>query len=343
VEIIIWNLFYVGGIWLETEITKLLKIRYPIIQGGLYGIGIEPLVSAVSEAGGLGLITASSYPSKSEMIKDIERVRMRTKNPFGVNISIGIRNPMDEFVDGICESGVPIVFTSGYSPEKYIRQLKKQNITVIHVVPNLKFAKKAESIGCDAVVAVGYECGGHPGLEETSTMHLIPQLVDELKIPVIAAGGIYDGRGLAAALSLGADGVQMGTRFVMTEESPLHTDIKSIFKLAGTNDTTIIKKTLGKPARVFNSEAAKKVLRLESKGCRIEELLEIIGGESYHEMLETGDINKGVISLGKCIAYIDDIISVKSLIETVIEEAEKSFARINKLDMTNEKRLSMKK
>jgi len=314
---------------LKTEITKLLGIKFPIIQGGLQGLGKEPLVSAVSEAGGLGLITAGSFPSKKEMQEDIERVRANTDKPFGVNIAIGIRKPMDEYVEGVIESGVKIVFTSGYSPAKYMDQLKTAGIKVIHVVPSVKFAKKAEELGCDGVVIVGYECGGHPGVDEVTSMILIPEVVKAVKIPVIAAGGFKDGQGLLSALSLGAQGIQMGTRFVMSKESPLPNLIKEQLINAKLNDTVMVKRSINKPNRVYKNKAALQTLELEKSGASIDQLLPLIGGEAYKKLLETADIDAGILSIGQVIGRIDDCPSVKEIIDSILNEADQTLKIVN--------------
>lgn len=313
----------------QTGITKLLGIKYPIIQGGLQGLGREPLVSAVSEAGALGLITAGTYSTKREMINDIELVRKRTNKPFGVNLAIGIRKPMDEYVEGVIESGINIVFTSGYSPAKFMDPLKKAGVKVIHVVPSVKYAKKAEELGCDGVVIVGYECGGHPGADEVTSLVLIPKVVESVNIPVIAGGGFADGKGLVAALSLGAEGIQMGTRFVMSRESPLPENIKNHLKKASLNDTLIIKRSINKPNRVYKNEAALKVLELEDRNAKIEELLPIIGGEAYRKLIQEGDINAGILSIGQVIGRINQFPSVKEIIEDIVIEAESVMKKIN--------------
>lgn len=315
----------------ETKITELFQIEYPIIQGGLQGLGTSSLVIAVSQAGGLGLITAGSYPNKYAMLQDIKKVRDRTDKPFGVNIAIGIRRSMDEFVEGAIEGGVPIVFTSGANPEKYMEKLKEARIKVVHVVPSLRFAKKAEKIGCDAVVALGYECGGHPGLNDTTSMVLTPKIAKELSIPVIAAGGFSDGKGLLAALSLGAGGIQMGTRFLAVKENPIHIKIKNRLIDLEANDTSIIKHSINKPARVMKTEVSEKIIELESQGCTVEQLLPYIGGEAYKELIETGDVSQGVISLGQVVENIDNIPSVTELINIIVDEAQTELARLNRL------------
>ncbi|HLQ98625.1 MAG TPA: nitronate monooxygenase [Candidatus Dormibacteraeota bacterium] len=313
---------------MNNKVTELLGVKYPIIQGGLFQLGKSSLVSAVAEAGGFGLITAGSYKNKQQMLDDIDRVKQKTDQPFGVNIAIGIRQDMDEYVEGVIEAEIPVVFTSGYSPKKYMRQFMDNNIKVFHVVPNVKFAKKAEELGCSGVVAVGRDCGGHPGKNAKSIQHLIPEIVSSVNIPVIAAGGFYNGKGLAMAQILGAEAVQYGTRFVMTAECPLHENIKQLFLTATDEDTTIIKKSIGKPNRVYKSLVSDKVLELEAQKVSIEELLPYIGGKAYKRMLQTGDINNGVISLGNCIGFIEDIPTVGKLMQNLVKEYEKAIHRL---------------
>ncbi|OLO28668.1 nitronate monooxygenase [Alkalihalophilus pseudofirmus] len=312
----------------RTKITEMFGIKYPVIQGGLQGLGTSPLVAAVSKAGALGLITAGSYKDKQEMKKDIQCVRQQTSAPFGVNIAIGIRREMDEFIDGVIEERVPIVFTSGSNPEKYMSRLKAAGVKVIHVVPSVKFAKKAEAIGCDAVVIVGYECGGHPGLADNTSLTLIPKVVQELSIPVIAAGGFSDGKGLVAALSLGAEAVQMGTRFLATQENPVHDLVKRKIVELDETSTAIVKRSIRKPMRVMKTEVSEKVIELENHGASLEEIMPYIGGTSYKKLIEDGDLTQGVISLGQVVGMIHDIPTVQGLIKQIMTEA---FERVNHL------------
>lgn len=303
---------------IETKITQMLGIRYPIIQGGLQGLGTSPLVSAVSNAGGLGLITAGSYETKKEMLEDIELTKKLTNKPFGVNIAIGIRRPMDEFVEGVIESGVKIVFTSGNNPEQYMDDLKKANVKVIHVAPSVRFAKKAESLGCDAVVVNGYECGGHPGKEDTTSLTLIQKAVKELSIPVIASGGFSTGKSVLAAVALGAGAVQMGTRFLMSKEVRLHKNIKDYLVNLSETDTVLVKKSIGKTARVMKTNHSIELEKLEKQGATFEEIFPYISGESYKELIDTGNLNTGVIALGQTIGLIDEVKTVSEIIEEIV-------------------------
>lgn len=313
----------------KTDITKLFNIKYPIIQGGLQGLGKEYLVSAVSNAGGLGLLTAGSYSDKESFKKAIHAVREKTDHSFGVNITIGIRQPMDEFVEAVIEEEVPIVFTSGYNPDRFMKEFKRAGIVVTHVVPSVRFAKKAEEIGCDAVVIVGYECGGHPGNEDVSSLILTQRAVQEVQIPVIAAGGFSTGNSLLAALALGASGIQMGTRFLLTEESPLHTNIKEEMIRLHETDTVLVKKSINKPMRVMKTELSQKVVEMERNHCTLEELLPYVDGQSYKKLIDNGDLNAGVISLGQTVGLINQIDTVEEVIEKMITGASVQLRRLN--------------
>ncbi|RNF40333.1 nitronate monooxygenase [Planococcus salinus] len=305
---------------IQTKITEMFDIQYPIIQGGLQGLGTSELVAAVSNAGGLGLITAGSYADKEEMLRDIEKTRTLTSKPFGMNAAIGIRRPMDEFIEGAIEAEVPVVFTSGNNPEQYMEQLKANGIKVVHVAPSVRFAKKAEAIGCDAVVVVGYECGGHPGKDDITTMTLTQRAVQELSIPVIAAGGISTGKAVLSAFSLGAQGVQMGTRFLTSQEIGLHPAVKEkILKMQET-DTVLVKKSINKAARVMKTENALALLELEENGATLEEIMPYISGESYKQLITGGDLGSGVIALGQSIGLVNEVKSVNEIFQEIIGE-----------------------
>ncbi|SFB22654.1 nitronate monooxygenase [Lentibacillus halodurans] len=316
---------------IHTKITELLGIKYPIIQGGLQGLGTSELSAKVSEAGGLGLITAGSFDTKEEMIHDIEKARNITNKPLGVNIATGIRKPMDQFIDGAVEADVPIVFTSGRNPEPYIEQLKNNDTIVVHVAPSIRFLKKAESIGCDAVVVNGYECGGHPGKDDVTSLTIVQKASRELSIPVIAAGGFSTGKSLLAALSLGAEGVQMGTRFLLSKESKLHPQIKQKLLCMQENDTILVKKSIGKTARVWKNERSKELADKELKGAPLDDILPYISGESYKELIVYGRTNKGVLSLGQTIGMIEEAKSVKEIIEMIIDDFKKQLEQVNQL------------
>ena len=305
---------------IETSITEMFGIKYPIIQGGLQGLGTSALVSAVSNAGGMGLITAGSYASKKDMLQDIEKTRTLTSRPFGINAAIGIRRSMDEFIEGAIEAEVPVVFTSGNNPQQYMDRLKKNNIKVVHVSPSIRFAKKAEAIGCDAVVVVGYECGGHPGQDDVTTMTLIQRAVQELSIPVIAAGGISTGKAALSAFALGAQGIQMGTRFLTSKEIGLHPFIKEQLVKMQEMDTVLVKKSINKTARVMKTKNALALLELEENGASLDEIMPYINGESYQKLIKEGNLDSGVIALGQSIGLVNEIKTVNEIFEEIIEE-----------------------
>ncbi|WP_142247924.1 NAD(P)H-dependent flavin oxidoreductase [Alkalihalobacterium alkalinitrilicum] len=312
----------------RTKITDMFNIEYPIIQGGLHMLGFPKLAAAVSNAGGLGLLTAGCYDTKIEFIKGIHETRSLTDKPFGVNIAIGLRKKMDEYVDACVEENIKIVFTAGRSPKPYLPLLKSVGIICIHVVPSVKYAIKSEQMGLDGVVIVGVECGGHPGLDEVGTIALTPRAVDELSIPVIAAGGISDGRGIIAALSLGAEAVQMGTRFVATEECEAPLEVKNAFINSKETDTVLIEKSIRNTARVIRTSTTDKVLELEARNAGIEELLPIIGGEAYRELLNTGNLKKGVLSMGQGVGLISKVESVQEVFNKLVKEAERTMKRL---------------
>lgn len=314
---------------MKTRVTELLGIKYPIILGGLQGLGRARLAAAVSEAGGLGLVTAGCFESLEELADEIALARSLTGKPVGVNISIGSRRSMDEYVDCVCHMGVPIVFTSGNSPEKYVAQLKRHHITWVHVSSAVRYAAKCERLGADAVVLVGFEAGGHPGLDEVALSVLLRKAVDTLRIPVIAAGAISDARSVVAAFALGAEGVQMGTRFVLTQESILHDRVKQALLAAGEGDTLIIERTMRKSRRVLRTSQAEKILAMEWQGATFEQLKPIVGGEAYLETILQGRMDRGVVSTGQCVGTIDDVPTVAELIREMVEGIPLVVSRLN--------------
>ena len=310
----------------ETRLTKLLGIKYPIIQGGLQWLATAQLASAVSEAGGLGIISSLSFPDPDSLRKEIRQIRRMTQKPFGVNLSMlpeltrGDRT--EEILEVLLEQRVPVLETSGRSPEPFIQKLKSQGIKLIHKVPSVRFAKKAESIGADAVTVVGFECGGHPGMDDVTSFVLIPSVASSLHIPIIAGGGIADARGFLAALALGADGVLMGTRFVATQECPAHPKIKEWFAKARETDTMMIQRSIRNAARVIKNKAAENTLSMEERGASLEELMTVISGQLGQKALLEGDLEGAIISCGQCVGLIHEIKSVKEVIEEIIREAQ---------------------
>lgn len=310
------------------RIKNILQIEFPIIQAGMVWVSGWRLASAVSNNGGLGLIGTGSM--KPELLREhIKKCFSATKKPFGVNLPL-LRGDAQDLVNVILEENVKIVFTSAGHPGKFIEQFKKHDITVIHVVPSLKFALKAESVGCDAVVGEGVEAGGHNGLDEITTFALIPQLVDALTIPVIAAGGISNGRGILAALSLGAEGVQIGTRFAITKESSAHENYKNSIISAGDKDTHLILKKIGM-ARVIKNKFSQNALKLEQECENIEKQIEHKGSKREKLGIFEGNLDDGMIEAGQGSGLIKDLPSVELLMKNLIEEYNRTLKKIEKL------------
>lgn len=317
---------------MRTRITDLLGIEYPILCGGMMHVGRAHLVAAVAEAGGIGFITSAHYETPQDLRKDIRLAKQLTKKPIGVNIIVNPRRklPNFEFIDVLLEEGIRIVETAGANPEKYMKVLKDNNVTIIHKVPAVRYAKTAERLGVDAVTIIGTEAGGHPGMD-VGGLVLIPKTVEALKIPVIAGGGIANGKGLAAALALGADGILMGSRFMATKESLLHDNVKQWMVEATENDAVLIQKTIGSTTRVALNSVAKTVLEKESKGATVDELLPLIRGNRAKKVFLEGDLEAGVWSCGSSIGLIHEVLTVKEVIKNIIDEAKSSLERMNRI------------
>jgi len=300
-------------------------IEYPIIQGAMLWLARAELASAVSNAGGLGTISSATFPTVKELRQEIRKAKSMTDKPFVVNITLlPTFRPVnyEEYINAAIEEGVSIIETSGRSPEPYMKLLKKAKVTVMHKCARVRDAKTAERIGVDAVTIVGFEAGGNPGMEDVTSLVHIPLAVDAVKIPVIAGGGIGDGRGLVAALALGAEGVMMGTRFIASQECLAHPKIKKWMVQATERDTLMINRPFNKPERVLKTELSLKILEMEEKGATLEELLPMITGLKGKEALEEGDINQGVIVCGEVVGLIHDVPSVKEIIQGIISEAK---------------------
>lgn len=310
----------------KTNITELLKIKYPIIQGGMVWVSGYKLVSAVSNNGGLGLIGAGSM--KPELLKEhIEKCFNVCKNPFGVNIPL-LRGDSEKLVDTALECGIKIFFTSAGHPGKYIEKLKKNNAIVIHVVSNLKQALKSESVGCDAVVCEGVEAGGHNGADELTVFSLIPMLRNKLKIPFIAAGGITDGYGVFSAISLGADGVQIGTRFATTIESSANEIYKQKIIEAGETGTELIFRKIGL-IRTLKNSYTDLVKKSEENGASVELLRDLLGNKKEYEGIFKGDYENGLMESGQGVGNINDIISTELLMRRLADEFVKAKNRMD--------------
>jgi NAD(P)H-dependent flavin oxidoreductase YrpB (nitropropane dioxygenase family) len=314
---------------IKTRVTDLLGIQYPVIQGGLQNLGRARLAAAVSDAGGLGLVTAGCFEDPEEFRAELRLARSLTAKPVGINITIGIRRNMAEHLAVALEERPAAIFTAAASPEKFAPLLRDTDIPWVHVVASVRHARKAESLGADAVVVVGTDGGGHPGQDEVGTLALIPRAVDSVKIPVIAAGGIADGRGVAAALSLGAEGVQMGTRFVVTTECELPAVVKEAYIAASELDTVIVERSLRKNLRVLATEAARQIAEMEARGCDPEEVIALMRGERHREAVARGDVQAGIHSCGQGVGLITAELSASEVVRQVVVEAHAQLRKLN--------------
>ena len=306
-------------------INRLFNIEYPIVQGGMIWCSGWELASAVSNAGGLGLIgSGSMYP---EVLRDhIRKCKRATNKPFGVNVPLLYPN-IEEHIKIIIEEGVKIVFTSAGNPKTWTQHLKQQGIKVVHVVANIKFALKCEEAGVDAIVAEGFEAGGHNGREETTTMALIPQIKKSVSIPIIAAGGIASGQAMAAAMALGADGVQVGSRFVTTHESSAHINFKNAILNSSEGDTKLSLKQLT-PVRLLKNEFSIQVNELENQGASTEELSNLLGrGRAKKGMFE-GDLTNGELEIGQVASQLKSLQSAKEVIDDMVIEYNQTIKRM---------------
>jgi nitronate monooxygenase len=311
---------------LRTRITELFGIERPIVQGGLMWIARAELSSAVANAGGIGFMTALTFPDAEALRAEIRKCREMTDKPFGVNLTFlpTLRAPdYPAYIDVCIEEGVKFIETAGRNPEPYMAQIKSAGIKVVHKCTSVRHAIKAEKIGCDVVSIDGFEAAGHPGEDDVTSLILIPLTRDAIDIPMIASGGFADGRGLVGALGLGADGMNMGTRFVATREAPLHDNVKQALVDHGERDTRLIMRTLRNTERVLHNKTVDKVLEIESKGdTQIEDIVPYVSGLVGKEMLEDGDVEKGVLSAGQCMGFIRDIPTCRELLDRIMAEAE---------------------
>lgn len=302
---------------MENRITKLFNIQYPIIQGGMVWCSGWRLAVAVSEAGGLGLIGAGSMHPET-LREHIQKAKANTRKPFGVNVPL-LYPEIEKIIQIIVDEGVKIVFTSAGNPKTWTKHLKDNGITVVHVVSSSKFAKKCEEAGVDAVVAEGFEAGGHNGKEETTTLTLIPQVRSSISIPLIAAGGIGSGRGMLATFALGAEGVQIGTIFALSQESSAHIDFKNFSVNLQEGDTMLCLKKIG-PTRLIKNEFYKQVAELEDKGASADDLKSLLGkGRAKKGMFE-GDLIEGELEVGQIASLVKDVKPVKQIVDEIVTE-----------------------
>jgi NAD(P)H-dependent flavin oxidoreductase YrpB (nitropropane dioxygenase family) len=311
----------------KTAITELFGIQHPIIQGGMHYVGFAELAAAVSNAGALGIITGLTQRTPELLAKEIARCRDMTDKPFGVNLTFlpsFTTPPYPEYIAAIKEGGVRIVETAGRSPQQYMPALKAAGIKVIHKCTSVRHSLKAEKIGCDAVSVDGFECGGHPGEDDIPNMILLPRAADELTIPFVASGGMADARSLVAALSMGAAGMNMGTRFVATKEAPVHDNVKQALVDATELDTVLVMRALRNTERVLKNKGVDELLEIErEKGAslKIEDIHEQVAGV-YPKVMVNGDMDAGAWSCGMVVGLINDVPTVKELIDRIMEDAE---------------------
>jgi nitronate monooxygenase len=317
---------------MKTRITELFGIEHPIIQGGMHYVGFAEMAAAVSEAGGLGIITGLTQRTPENLAKEIKRCREMTKKPFGVNLTfLPSVTPPDYpgFVREIIAGGVKIVETAGNNPVQVMPFFKEAGIKVIHKCTSVRHSLKAEAIGCDAVSVDGFECGGHPGEDDIPNFILLPRAAEELKIPFVASGGMADGRSLVAAMALGAEGMNMGTRFMATKEAPIHQNVKDALVKASELDTRLIMRPLRNTERVLNNAGVAKIIAKEKElgtALKFEDIIEEVAGV-YPKIMKDGDMEAGAWSCGMVAGLIHDVPSVKELIDRIMREAEEIISK----------------
>lgn len=312
---------------MKTRITELFGIEHPILQGGMHHVGFAELAAAVSNAGGLGIITGLTQRTPELLSAEIRRCREITDKPFGVNLTFlpTVASPdYPGYVRAIIDGGVKVVETAGRNPQEWIPRLHEAGVKVIHKCTSVRHALKAESIGCDAVSVDGFECGGHPGEDDVPNFILLPRAAQELKIPFVASGGMADGRSLVAALALGAEGINMGTRFVATEEAPVHDNVKNAIVAATELDTRLVMRPLRNTERVLANAGVERLLQKEKEigaALKFEDIIDEVAG-IYPRVMKDGDMDAGAWSCGMVAGLISDIPSVKELIDRIMRQAE---------------------
>ncbi len=311
---------------LKTKFTESFGIKHPIVQGGMQWVGRAELVAATANAGALAFLTALTQPTPEELTKEIARVKDLTDQPFGVNLTIlpALKPPPYlEYRQAIIESGVKIVETAGQNPAPHMPSFKEAGVKVLHKCTSVRHAVKAQSLGVDGISIDGFECAGHPGEDDIPGLILIPAAADKITIPMVASGGFGDGRGLAAALALGADGINMGTRFMCSKESPVHDNVKQAMVDMDERDTKLIFRTLHNTARVAKNAISIEVVEIEQKGgASIDDISHLVAGKRGKGVFEEGDMDKGIWSAGMIMGLIHDVPTVKELVERIVQDAE---------------------
>lgn len=321
---------------MKTRITEMLGIRYPIVQGGMQWVGTAEMASAVSNAGGLGVLTALTQPSPDALAKEIDRCRDMTDQPLGVNLTIlpTVKPPpYEEYIDALIDRGIRVVETAGNSPKEFIGKMKAAGVRLIHKCTSVRHALSAERNGVDVISIDGFECAGHPGEDDVGGLILIPLAAQALKIPVIASGGIADGRGMAAALSLGAEGVNMGTRFCATVEAPIHIEIKNALVRASERETNLIFRTLHNTGRVLRNAISDEVVATERRpgGCEFKDIQPLVAGQRGRAALQTGEFDSGLVWAGQTVGMVQDIPTCKDLLERMVADCREALARASHL------------
>ncbi|MBD3408230.1 MAG: nitronate monooxygenase [Candidatus Lokiarchaeota archaeon] len=321
---------------IETRVTEILGCKYPIIVGTMARITNPEFVAAASNAGACAVLASANYRNPDELREAIKKTRSLTKEPFAVNINLFPalmpQDKLEDYVDATIAEDVKIIETSGHkAPEELIPKFKNSGALWIHKCAGVRYAKKGASLGADMITVVGYENGGATGKLDIGTMVMTPSVVDAVDVPVIAGGGIADGRGVAAILALGAEGVIMGTRMMATQECPIHEHLKQAFVDAAETDTVLALRSIGNTHRIWNNQAAQKVLELEAEGAPLFKLVQAAAGEKAQKMYDEGDTSVGVVSCGQGVGIVRDIPTVKELLDRIMKETEERITQLSKL------------
>jgi len=315
---------------MKTRVTELLGIRYPILQGGMQWVGRAELAAAVSNAGGLGVLTALTQPTPEALAAEIQRCRNMTDSPFGVNLTVlptASPPPYAQYLDAVIENGVKVLETAGRSPKDFIQKARAAGVKIVHKCTSVRHALSAERDGVDAVSIDGFECAGHPGEDDVGGFVLIASAVRKLRVPVIASGGIADGQGMAAAFALGAEGINMGTRFCVTQEAPIHSNIKQAMVEAGERDTQLIFRTMRNTGRVLKNTVSDEVVATERRagGCEFKDIHHLVAGSRGRAALESGDVQAGLVWAGQVVGLIEDVPTCAELIERMVADCRRIF------------------
>jgi nitronate monooxygenase len=318
----------------KTRVTKILGIDYPIVAGTMQALSRAELVAAEANAGIFGILASATFQTKEELRQEIRKTKSLTNKPFGVNINLfPMLMPVniEEYIDTILEERVGVIETSGRSPEPYVKRIKSGGAILMHKCARIRDVRHAAKLGADLIEIVGFECGGHPSNEEVTTLVLLPRAIDAVDIPVIGGGGFGDARGFVACLSLGAEGVLMGTRFLVTKECPIHGNFKRAFVESSETSTIMLHKTI-EAGRIMRNEIAEKIREMAENDATLEELVSLAGGPRAREAWAKGDVQHGLISLGQVVGLIQDIPTVKEAVDSIITGARKIVERLNCLD-----------